>query len=270
MKIQQTFCCQSANLLNMSERQTVLKNIKDIQPHSFMTNAVNVEISNEGLRALGERVNELKPESDDIDFDKLHPVETNEVEFEHYMEMMHLSSLALGEGGDYDVVDVMNSIMETYETLYNQIVEEHEYGDRQVSYYISGDRSLTLEEDLAGLEKAFERRLDDLEGYITCRQTNKAFANQGYDGWLDRRINNTIDFKSTQRKSKAAKHDDYNYLDNEYIDTAVAMMKLARENFLALFDSKNYKKGTANGIISDIMNKNADFMAKTNKLFSKD
>ena len=59
-------------------------------------------------------------------------------------------------------------------------------------------------------------------------------------------------------------------MDDEYIDTAVAMMKLARENFLALFDSKNYKKGAANGIISDIMNKNADFMEKTHKLFSKD
>ncbi len=232
--------------------------------------SVNLSISEEGLKALQERVNELKPESDDIDFDKLHPVETNEVEFEHYMEMMHLSSLTLGEGGNYDVVDVMNSIMETYETLYNQIVEEHKYGDRQVSYSISGDRSLTLEEDLAGLDKAFERRLDDLEGYITCQQTNKAFANQGIDEWLYRRIYGTTDFQSTQRKIKAAKHDDYNYLDDEYIDTAVAMMKLARENLLALFDSKNYKEGAAKGIISDIMNKNADFMAKTNKLFSKD
>lgn len=228
--------------------------------------SVNLSISEEGFNALRERVKESEPKSDDIDFDKLHPVETNEVEFEHYMAMMHLSSLTLGE--NYDVVDVMNSIMETYETLYNQIVEEHKYGDRQVSYNISGDRSLTLEEDLAGLDKAFEKRLDDLEGYITCRQTNKAFANQGYDGWLYRRIYGTIDFQSTQRKIKAAKHDDYNYLDDEYIDTAVAMMKLARENLLALFDSKNYKEGAAKGIISDIMNKNADFMTKTNKLFS--
>ncbi len=231
--------------------------------------SVNLSISDEGRDMLREMVSKFEPEQDDFDFDKLHPVETNEVEFEHYMSMMHLSSLILGEGGNYDVVDVMNSTMETYETLYNQIVEEHKYGDRQVSYYISGDRSLTLEEDLAGLEKAFERQLDDLEGYITCQQTNKAFANPDYE-WYFRRINNTIDFQSTQRKSKAAKHDDYNYMDDEYIDTAVAMMKLARENFLVLFDSKNYKKGSANGIISDIMNENADFMAKTSKLFSKD
>ena len=66
-----------------------------------------------------------------------------------------MSGLILEEKGNYNVVDVMNSIMETYETLYNQIVEEHKYGDRQVSYDVSGDRSLTLEEDLAGLFKFF-------------------------------------------------------------------------------------------------------------------
>ena len=249
---------------NYEQRKTLVREAISMPDEQ----SVNLSISEEGLRALRERVNELKPESDDIDFDKLHPVETNEVEFEHYMAMMHLSSLTLGEGGNYDVVDVMNSIMETYETLYNQIVEEHKYGDRQVSYNISGDRSLTLEEDLAGLDKAFERRLDDLEGYITCRQTNKAFANQGIDEWLYRRIYGTTDFQSTQRKIKAAKHDDYNYLDDEYIDTAVAMMKLARENFLVLFDGKNYQKGAGKRIISDMISKNDDFMAKTKKLFS--
>ncbi|MBD5452956.1 MAG: hypothetical protein HDR30_01335 [Lachnospiraceae bacterium] len=229
--------------------------------------SVNLSISDEGLRALREREKEYEPESDDIDFGKLHPVETNEIEFDYYMKMMHLSSLTLGEGGNYDVKDVMNSIMETYETLYNEIVDAHKYGDRLISYEIMGDKMLTLEEDLEKLDKAFERRLGDLEGYITCQQTNKAFANPDYE-WYFRRINNTIDFQSTQRKSKAAKHDDYNYLDDEYIDTAVAMMKLARENFLTLFDSKNYQKGDGRFIISDMINKNDDFMTKTKKLFS--
>ena len=62
------------------------------------------------------------------------PVETNEVEFEHYMTMMQMSGLILEEKGNYNVVDVMNSIMETYETLYNQIVEEHKYGDRPMMF----------------------------------------------------------------------------------------------------------------------------------------
>ncbi|MCI9014522.1 MAG: hypothetical protein HFI59_11325 [Lachnospiraceae bacterium] len=57
-------------------------------------------------------------------------------------------------------------------------------------------------------------------------------------------------------------------MDEDYIDTAVAMMNLARENFLVLLDSKDYQKGDGRYIISDIINKNDDFMAKTHKLFS--
>ena len=41
------------------------------------------------------------------------------------------------------------------------------------------------------------------------------------------------------------------------------------ENFLALLGSKNYQKGDGRRIISDMINKNADFMADTKKLFSK-
>lgn len=266
MRIHQPFFYERVNLLNAAERQAALKNMKDMQPHLFTENAVDVEISEEGLNALQEW--ERESESDEFDFDKLPPIETNELEFEHYMTLMHMSSLTLGEGGNYDVLDVMDSIMETYETLYNQLIEEHKYGDRQVSYAISGDRALTLEEDLAGLEKAFERRLDDLSGYITCRQTDKAFANPDYE-WFFRRRNSTLNLQSTPRKSRATKKDDYNYLDRDYIDTAVSMMKLARENFLVLLDSKNYQKGDGKHIISDIINENDDFMAKTNKLFSK-
>ena len=150
--------------------------------------SVNLSISEEGLRALRERVNELQPKIEYTDPREMKRVETNEIEFDYYMKMMHLSSLTLGEGGNYDVKDVMNSIMETYETLYNEIVDAHKDGDRLVSYEIMGDKVLTLEEDLGKLNKAFERRLDDLEGYITCQQTNKAFANQGIDEWLYRRI----------------------------------------------------------------------------------
>ena len=183
------------------------------------------------------------------------------------MTMMQMSGLILEEKGNYNVVDVMNSIMETYETLYNQIVEEHKYGDRQVSYDVSGDRSLTLEEDLAGLDKAFEMRMQNLKGYIACQQTNKAFAHPDYDYWFMRKTG-ILSLQSAQSKRKAIKKDDYNYMDEDYIDTAVAMMNLARENFLVLLDSKDYQKGDGRYIISDIINKNDDFMAKTHKLFS--
>lgn len=66
--------------------------------------------------------------------------------------MRDISSLTLKDG-NYNVEDVMKSIMDTYETRYNEIVKEHENGDREVSYELTGKRSLTLDEDLAGLTK---------------------------------------------------------------------------------------------------------------------
>ena len=104
-------------------------------------------------------------------------------------------------------------------------------------------------------------------GYIACQQTNKAFAHPDYDYWFMRKTG-MLSLQSAQSKRKAAKKDDYNYMDEDYIDTAVAMMNLARENFLVLLDSKDYQKGDGRYIISYIINKNDDFMAKTHKLFS--
>ena len=87
--------------------------------------------------------------------------------------MRGISGQALKDG-NYNVEDVMKSIMDTYEARYNEIVKEHENGDREVSYELTGKRSLTLDEDLAGLDEAFKMRLANLEGYIACQQTNRA------------------------------------------------------------------------------------------------
>ena len=84
--------------------------------------------------------------------------------------MRGISGQALKDG-NYNVEDVMKSIMDTYEARYNEIVKEHENGDREVSYELTGKRSLTLDEDLAGLDEAFKMRLANLEGYIACQQT---------------------------------------------------------------------------------------------------
>ena len=158
--------------------------------------------------------------------------------------------------------------METYETLYNEIVDAHKDGDRLVSYEIMGDKILTLEEDLEKLDIAFKRRLGDLEGYITCRQTMGG-------AWLARRNSRpTPQSQQSQEnqqnpQSRVKRYDGYNYSEKEYKDVAVSMMKLARENFLVLFDSKSYQKGDGRRIISDMINENAEFMEDTKKLFSK-
>ena len=158
--------------------------------------------------------------------------------------MRDISSLTLKDG-NYNVEDVMKSIIDTYETRYNEIVKEHENGDREVSYELTGKRSLTLDEDLAGLDEAFKMRLANLEGYITCQQTNKAFENAD-SSWYFRRNSPQNEVK-TQDKAQM--------FDTKYQKTAVSIMEQAKEKFLVAFKSINYKQGTATSILSDIMKK---------------
>ena len=259
MKIQDTSFYERINLLDTKERQTVLKNTKDVQKHLFMTDAIDVEISDEGFNVLRERANELQPEMDYTDPRKMKRAETNEVEFDYYMRMRQMSI----KGGYNTAEEAMNSIMEAYETLYNEIVDAHKDGDRLVSYKIMGDKTLTLEEDLAELDKAFNRQVGDLEGLIVRTQTRSYL-------WLVHKNSSQSPQSLQNPQGKVRRYDGwYNYSEKEYKDVAVSMMKLARENFLALFDSKNYQKGDGKLIISDIINKNAEFMEDTKKLFSK-
>ena len=207
--------------------------------------SVNFSISEEGLRALRERVNEIQPKIEYTDPREMPRVETNEIEFDYYMRMRQMMGSTLGKRENYDTEDVMKSIMEAYETLYNQIVEEHKFGDRLVSYEIMGDKILTFEEDLEKLDKAFKRNVDDIAGLVTRTQTRSIT-------WLQHR--------SSIQTMQSGK---------EYCDMAFSMMRLARENFLASCDGKNCEKGVAKGIISDMINKNSVFMEMTKELFSK-
>lgn len=205
---------------------------------------VNLSISDEGRNMLREMVNKFEPDSDYVNARELTIQNTNEVAWDHYTAMRDISSLTLKDG-NYNVEDVMKSIMDTYETRYNEIVKEHENGKREVSYELTGKSSLTLDEDLAGLDEAFKMRLANLEGYITCQQTNKAFENPD-SSWYFRRNSPQNEVK-TQDKAQM--------FDTQYQKTAVSIMEQAKEKFLAAFESINYKQGTATSILSDIMKK---------------
>ena len=111
---------------------------------------------------------------------------------------------------------------------------------------------------MAGLDEAYKMRLANLAGYITCQQTNKAFENPD-SSWYFRRIGSQNEGK-TQDKDQ--------HFDTEYRDIVVSIMEQAREKFLTAFKSSGYKKGAATGILSDILNENANFVAITQKLFS--
>ena len=190
----------------------------------------NLFISDEGRNMLREMVNKFEPDSDYVNARELTIQNTNEVAWEHYTAMRGISSQTLKDG-NYNVEDVMKSIMDTYEARYHEIVKEHKNGDREVSYELTGKRSLTLDEDLAGLDEAFKMRLANLEGFITCQQTNKAFENPDSSWYFNR--------NSSRNEGKT--QDMTSLLDTKDRDSAVSIMEQTREKFLAAF--KNRKTG---------------------------
>ena len=216
---------------------------------------VNLSISDEGRNMLREMVNKFEPDSDYVNAREMTIQNTNEVAWEHYTAMRGISSQTLKDG-NYNVEDVMKSIMDTYESRYHEIVKEHENGEREVSYELTGKRSLTLEEDLAGLDEAFKMRLANLEGYITCQQTNKAFENPD-SSWF---------FNRNGSQNEGEEQDRIPLFDTEYRDLAVSIMEQTREKFLAAFKSFGYKKGTALDIFANVLKENINFAAKTNNL----
>ena len=219
--------------------------------------SANLSISDAGRNMLREMASKFEPDSDYANARELAIQNTNEVAWEHYTAMRGISSQTLKDG-NYNVEDVMKSIMDTYETRYNEIVKEHENGDREVSYELTGKRSLTLEEDLTGLDEAYKMRLANLTGYITCQQTNKAFENPD-SSWY---------FQRNGSKNEGKTQDKAQLFDTEYRDSAVSIMEQAREKFLTAFNSFGYKKGAATGILSDILNENTSFVVNTQKLFA--
>lgn len=264
MKIRQTIF-QNIDLLN-AEKYAAHKSMSAVQPHN-VNYAAEMTISEEGKRALREKTQELSPVLEDEGIEFMTTKDTNFVEFEHYMALREIHGTHL-EGKKHDVKDVMASVAEAYETLYNEIWEQHKNGDRQVTYNLIGESFLTLEEDLEGLDKAYKRCLADLEGYITGQQTNKAFANPDSEWWFSRHPELRAPSNENKVKNNKKKQNDYNYFDEEYIKTAVSIMIQAREQFLSLFWSANYQQGAMKDIVSHIMDENEDFIEKTQKLFS--
>lgn len=217
---------------NTSERCLISQKNYE-QKHFVNKSAVSVEISEEGKHILRETVRKFEPESDYTNVKELTIQNTNEVAWEHYTAMRGLSSKSLKDG-NYNAEDIMQSIMEAYEARYNEIVKEHENGDREVAYELTGKRSLTLDEDLAGLDEAFKMRLANLEGYITCQQTNKAFENPDSSWYFHR--NSPHNEEKRQDKSQ--------FSDKQYRDFLLSVMEKAKEEFLTAFKIK-YKESSS-------------------------
>ena len=99
---------------------------------------------------------------------------------------------------------------------------------------------------MAGLDRAYNKRLANLAGYIVCQQTN--------DG--------SKFFQTTNVKKNTAEQ-------KEYIDTAVSMMEKPQKRFLEMREEPKYTAGIAKSVIGDIMSSDKNFMETTQRLFAK-
>lgn len=236
---------RNSNLFHQENNFAKLKNMNEALKNKT-DRAVNVEISEEGMAAFREKVQEMNPESAALSiYDELiTPEDTNEIEMEHFFAMREYCGLTLKDG-EYNLEDVMKTTMDAYETRYNEIVKAHENGDRAVDYDLTGKSSLTLEQDLAGLDRAYRRQLAGVAGYITCQQTN--------DG--------AKFFGSANKKEDAAEQ-------KEYTDKAVEMMQQAQKKFLEVREQPDYKAGIGKSIVLDILNGDKFFMQRTQELFA--
>lgn len=150
----------------------------------------------------------------------------------------------------------------TTKTTKQNEAKAHENGDREVNYKITGKQSISLEQDLAGLNKAFDRRLNDIQGYITSKQVTKQLEGSARSVLEYHKRLKGLETKSIKES------DDYDYVNTEFKDSTIAIMKQARENFLLIANSGAYKKGIGVGILTDIMAKNNTFKLEYQKLFS--
>lgn len=227
--------------------------------------AAEVTISEEGQAAWKEAEEKKRLGSFGVmagmeEASKLPKIESNEVYWEHLMELgeaMEEVKWKYNQSGGEGADAFMKTVMDAYEIVYRKILEEHKDGNRDVSYELSGDRSLTLEEDLAGLDEAYDLWVGYVDAYINMAQRMKDWRPTGVSGGSAEGAEGVYEKKYTG--------DEY----NEYRHNAVSMMRQGRKDFLELFRTMNETEGIAVGVLSNLMNKNAGFWAKTHELWTK-
>jgi len=186
--------------------------------------SVNVTISDEGKKEVsGSLLMEREKDESMLN-------QTNEVSFEHYMNMNKLIAEKLqniSRDKQYDIEDMMSATMDAYEECYNTVIQAHKNGDRKVNYEISGKCSITLEKDLQGLNEAFEKKLEDMR--VSMQAKNVKLSTEGLADWLKRRGYSDPEIK--EHLHKANYKTDEMYTD-QFRENIIQIMKKAQDNFI--------------------------------------
>ena len=230
--------------------------------------AVTLEISDESMRKI--QSGECRKEFKEEEIRRYNPFETNELEDELYRSMGRRSSEILKDKDhNYDAPDLMKAMMDAYAQEYDRILKDHENGDRRVNYEISGEWDITLDEELAKLDEAFQRRLDNLDSFIGVKQWNEKVKLAPVDHQLLKRLyeKQGIPYESKQQESKTINPENMDALDRSYNESAVSIMKEAQRIFLERHGSGVRLGEKASGIVSALLSADADFMRKTHGLF---
>ncbi len=220
-----------------------------MQVGSGFDSSVNITISEEGKRILSEDRENLSKYG--INTTRFEVIEFGDIDvsgelmMEYYWAMNKALSSKI-----HDAEDSARNIMSQYEALYHNIMEMHKTGDREYSS-LYGKGMLTLEEDLEGLDKAFEMKLAGLKGYISYRQSIKVL------GKVDLSIPKTGTYVPGI----------YDFRDPQYVEDLIEMMKRAKKEFEESYQSRGYQKFTGSNIISRIISENPEFSFKTKLLF---
>ena len=230
--------------------------------------AATLEISDEAMMKI--QSGEYRKEYNEEVIRRYNPFETNELEDELYFSMKRHSGEQLKDKDhNYDAPDLMKAMMDAYAWEYDRIIKDHENGDRRVNYDISGEWDITLDEELEKLDEAFQRRLDELDGFIGIKQLNEKVKLTPIDRQLLKRMYEKQGIPYTPRTHIAKTIDpkDRDCLEHSYNEFAVSMMKEAQRVFLERYRSgKNYKK-MASSIVCGLMSGDSDFMRKTHALY---
>ena len=149
--------------------------------------AATLEISDEAMRKIqsGEYRKEYKEEV----ICRYNPFETNELEDDLYFSMRKRSGeLLKDKERKYNAKDLMKAMTDAYSQEFDRIMKDHENGDRRVSYDISGEWDITLDEELEKLDEAFKRRLKELDVFTGIKQLNDTVKLTPVDRQLLKRL----------------------------------------------------------------------------------
>lgn len=254
------------NLFEMAEEDVSLKKPEKFLEKPENLQAASVEISEVGLQALENYIQDRQPV---VEHDFQLDDSPNAINMDYWMKIGQLSGDYINNlnknGEDINIEDLMAARMSAYESLYYDIIKAHENGDREGLYSGAGWLSVTLEEDLASLDQAFNRSMDEVEAVIFVRQVNKTAVKTAARAMKDFYRQRGIPFIP---KPEEKWEDYFDFSNTELRDAAREIMQEARDQFLKANQASNFQKGNADKFVKKVYDNNYEFTEKIKKLFS--